>query len=94
MVSTYPPHPTFDQTCRGNKSRGDPCGPIVAFSAIWPLLFLDGNQVATFVKEVVELPRQEDLFIPGQSGLNIFKGVPNTTVLALRLSFVGAKVKK
>ena len=58
----------------------------------WPLLFLDGKQVPTFIKQVVELPRQKDLFLPGQTGLNIFSGIPNTAVLALRLSFVDATV--
>ena len=58
----------------------------------WPLLFPDGKKAATFIKQVVELPRQKDLFLPGQTGLNIFNGTPNTTVLALRLSFVEAAV--
>ena len=40
----------------------------------------------------MELPRQKDLFLPGQTGLTIFNGIPNTAVLALRLSFVDAMV--
>ena len=53
----------------------------------WPLLFPDGRQAASFVKQIMKLPNQDDLFLPSQSGLNIFKGLPNTPVLALRISF-------
>ena len=58
----------------------------------WPLLFPDGKKAATFIKQVVKLPRLRDLFLPGQTGLNIFNGTPNTAVLALCLSFVDAAV--
>ena len=54
----------------------------------WPMLFPDGAHPADCVQQVVELPKSQELFLPGQSGCNIFKGVPNVAVLALRISFL------
>ena len=42
----------------------------------WPLLFPDGKEVAAFVKQVVKLPQQRNLFLPGQTGLNILMASP------------------
>ena len=56
------------------------------FSApFWPLLFPNGVEPAQFVKQFIELPRCETTFLPGRSGCNLFEGVPNTIVLALRI---------
>jgi len=52
-----------------------------------PLIFPDGTNPAQFVKEVRELPRVEGLFVEGRSGCNLFKGIPNTPVIALRLNW-------
>ena len=59
-------------------------------SLFWPLLFPDGPSPAVFVKEWLELPGTEDLILPGQLGTNLFKGLPNTTVLAFRIEFYPA----
>ena len=56
-------------------------------SPFWPLLFPDGTSPATFVKEWLELPRTENLIMPGCQGASLFKGLPNTPVLALRIQF-------
>lgn len=72
------------------KAEGTLVVPQWVSAPFWPLLFPDGRQAAKCVKQVVELPKREDLFSPGQLGCNIFKGVPNKAVLALRLSFVDA----
>ena len=74
------------------KAEGTLVVPQWVSAPFRPLLFPDSKQVATFIKQIVELPRQKDLFLPGQKGLNIFSGIPNTAVLALRLSFVDAMV--
>ena len=74
------------------KAEGTLVVPQWVSAPSWPLLFPDGKKAATFIKQVVELPRQKDLFFPGLTGLNIFNGTPNTAVLALRLSFVEAAV--
>ena len=65
----------------------------MGFSIIFTIaLFPHGKQVAAFVKQVVKLPRQRNLFLPGQTGLKIFNGVSSMAVLDLRLSFVDAVV--
>ena len=74
------------------KAEGTLVVPQWVSALFWPVLFPDGKQVVAFIKQVVELPRQKNLFLPGQTGLNIYNGVPNTVVLALRLSFVDAVV--
>ena len=74
------------------KAEGTLVVPQWVSAPFWPLLFPDGKKAATFIKQVVELPRLSNLFLPGHAGLNIFIGTPNTPVLALRLSFVDAAV--
>ena len=61
-----------------------PCWPSAPF---WPLLFPDGLHPAKFMVDAVELQQDEYLFLPGMSSGNLFQGAPNTTVLAVRLSF-------
>ena len=53
----------------------------------WPLLFPNGWDPVDFVADWLELPSSETLFLPGQLGSNLFYGLPNTPVLALRLQF-------
>ena len=53
----------------------------------WPLLFPNGCTLADFVVGAIELPSSEALIISGQSGANLFKDLPNTPVLALKLDF-------
>ena len=56
-------------------------------SPFWPLLFPDGVTPAKFVKECLELTKTKTLILPGQLGSSLFKGLPNTPVLALRVEF-------
>ena len=51
----------------------------------WPILFPDGCSPAPFVSEEKTLDRSSPLVVAGQSGSSLFKGVPNTDLLALRL---------
>ena len=53
----------------------------------WPLLFPDEINPAQVIKESCVLPMKEPLFVTGPSGANLFKGTPNTPVLATRLCF-------
>lgn len=53
----------------------------------WLILYPNGVTPAKFIQEVMELPQQEGLFLPQRSGAVLFKGVPNTKVLALCLDF-------
>jgi len=52
------------------------------------LVFPDGDHRAQFVLGI-----REPLLIPGRSGFNLFKGTPNTPVLALRLNFTAYSLR-
>ena len=69
------------------KAKGTLVVPEWRSAPFWPLLYPDGCHPARFVKDVCELPKQESLFIAGPSGSVLFKGVPNTPLLALLLLF-------
>ena len=72
---------------QNTRAQGTLIVPQWMSSPFWPLLFPDGVRPAGFVQELVELPIYDSLFLPGISGCNLFKGVPNTPVLAMRLNF-------
>ena len=50
----------------------------------WPLLFPDGCTRALFIIEEKILDWSPYLVVPGRSGCSLFKGTPNTDLLALR----------
>ena len=81
-----PPIHLIIQHARRTNAQGTlivPCWPSAPF---WPVLFPDGKNPASFIKNIVELPQREGLFIPQRSGAVLFKGVPNTKVLAMYIS--------
>ena len=69
------------------KENGTLIIPQGLSSPFWPLLFPNGFTTANFVVGAIELPSSEALIISGQSGANLFKDLPNTPVLALKLNF-------
>ena len=69
------------------KALGTLIIPQWVSAPFWPLLFPDGSHPAKFVTGIQELPRVETLFVSGRLGCNLFKGVPNTPVIAMRLNF-------
>lgn len=69
------------------KAKGTLIIPQWISAPYWPLLFPNGWDPANFVSDLLELPTSEELFLPGQLGSNLFEGLPNTPVLALRLEF-------
>ena len=79
--------PRLLKHARVTRAKGTLIIPRWASAPFWPLIFPDGVNPAEFVKEIKELPRIEGLFIEGHSGCNLFKGIPNTPVMALRLSW-------
>lgn len=79
--------PRVIRHAQGSKAKGTLIIPQWPSSPFWPLLFPDGITPANFVVGRIVLPSSETLFLPGFSGANLFKGVPNTPVLALRLEF-------
>ena len=72
------------KACQSDQGQGNFKWVSASF---WPLILPDGVSPAQFVQEVRELPRVEGLFVEGCSGCNLFKGIPNTPVLALRLNW-------
>ena len=87
VVSPCVPGPKGCKACTKYKGIWDPNYPQWFSSPFWPLLFPNGFTPADFVVGVIELPSSEALIISGQSGANLFKGLPNTPVLALKLDF-------
>ena len=59
-----------------------PRWPLAPF---WPMLFPDGCTQAPFVIGEKTLDRSTHLVVAGHSDGNLFKGAPNTDLLALRL---------
>ena len=69
------------------KAQGTLIVPQWVSVPFWPVLFPDGINPAQFIKESRMLPMKEPLFMTGPLGANLFKGTPNTPVLAMRLCF-------
>ena len=61
--------------------------PLWTSAAWWPLITTDGTQPEEFVRDWVEIPPSEDMFLPAMSGSSVFSGIPSYRVLALRVSF-------
>ena len=69
------------------KAKGTLITPQWPSAPFWPLLFPNGWDPVDFVVDWLELPSSETLFLPGKLGSNLFYGLLNTPVLALRLQF-------
>ena len=65
----------------------DPNYSPLSFLPFLATSFPNGFTPAEFIDGVIELPNCESLILSGQCGANLFKGLPNTPVLALRLIF-------
>ena len=79
--------PRVIRHAQNTNAKGTLVVPKWLSSPFWPLPFPDGASPAVFVKEWLELPRTDNLILPGKLGANLFKGLPNTSVLALRIEF-------
>ena len=79
--------PRLLKHAEATKARGTLVIPQWPSAPFWPMLFPGGLHPLECVRQMVELPKSQDLFLPGMSGCNIFKGVPKVAVLALRISF-------
>ena len=69
------------------KARGTLVIPHWPSAPFWPILFPVGSHPQKWVQQMAEPPNSQELFLPGMSGGNIFKGVKKVAVLALRISF-------
>ena len=79
--------PRVIRHAQNQRAKGTLIVPQWLSSPFWPLLFPNGMDPADFVIGCCELPSSEELILPGQSGKSLFRGLPNTPVLALRLNF-------
>ena len=75
------------QHAKVTKAEGTLIVPAWHSAPFWPILYPDGCNPAEFIKKVRELPQREGLILPTRSGAVLFKGVPNTKVLALFINF-------
>jgi hypothetical protein len=63
--------------------------PLWRSAVYWPMICPNGTDFAQFVKGSVVLPPMPGLTLPGVGGSQLFRnGVPNTEVMALRLSWL------
>ena len=79
--------PRVIRHAQNTNAKGTLVVPQWLSSPFWPLLFPDGASPAVFVKEWLELPRTDNLILPSKPGANLFKSLPNISVLALRIEF-------
>ena len=79
--------PRVIRHAQSNKVKGTLIIPQWPSAPFWPLLFPNGSDPADYAVGRIVLPSSETLFLPGPLGTNLFKGAPNTSMLALRLEF-------
>ena len=79
--------PRLFRHAEGTRAQGTLVIPQWPSAPFWPMLFPSECHPAECVQQTLELPRRADLFLPGQSGSNVFKGTPDVAVLAPRLRF-------
>ena len=73
---------------RACAAQGTLIVPLWPSAPFWPLLCLNGCELAAFVVDLMGLPLFKGLFLPGRSGAVLFNGaVPNSDVLAVRIDF-------
>ena len=53
----------------------------------WPLLYPNGKDPGPFITDTVVLHKQDIMLHPGRSGACLFRGPPNTNMIAVRLDF-------
>ena len=72
------------QKCAASGTLVVPEWPSAPF---WPKLFPEVGRPAKFFKDVQVLTPVEFTIFPGRRGSSLFKGPPNTNIMALRLVF-------
>ena len=75
------------QHAKRTRAQGTLIVPSWCSAPFWPILYPDGQNPASFIQKIKQLPRRDGLFLPQRSGAVLFKGVPNTDVLALYINF-------
>ena len=79
--------PRVVQHARMCKAKGTLVVPEWPSAPFWPILFPEKVKFAPFVVLVRVLTAAEFSIYPGRLGSSLFKGTPNTNMLAIRLQF-------
>ena len=69
------------------QAKGTLVVPLWRSASFWPLLCVDRHQLSPFIHDWADIPLSGDTLIPGKQGSTLFKGMPNTRILALKFDF-------
>ena len=74
---------------QSTKAKGTLLVPRWSSAVFWPMLFTRNGEsgFATGVKATLAINKSEVIIRPGRAGARLFKGFPNTDMLAVRLEF-------
>ena len=74
---------------QATKATGTLLVPNWPSATFWPMLFTTNteSELPASVKATLVIDKSEVIICPGRSGASLFKGLPNTDMLALRLEF-------
>ena len=86
-----PPYliPRVIRHAQKTKAKGTLIVPLWRSALFWPMLFPCKDIPAKFVMKTIVLMRSEQLVLPDKSGCNLFKGLPNSDLLAILVNFTG-----
>lgn len=70
-------------------AKGTIIAPLWKSAPFWPMLFPKQDEPAGFIIDTLILTRSDQLILPGKLGYSLFKGTPNTDMLALLINFSG-----
>ena len=75
--------------CPIHESKRYPISAKMASAVFWPMLFTRNGEsgLATSVKATLVIDKSEIIICPNRAGARLFKGFPNTDMLAVRLAF-------
>lgn len=75
----------------GHAQMTHVCGTLVVpwwpSAPFWPMLFANDSKFSYGIVASVEIDKGDVVIFPGRSGGSLFKGRPNTSLLAVRLNF-------
>ena len=87
MVSTNIFSAKSITACTGNSCCRYFSCPRLAPAPYWPMLFLGKDERLPGIVETITIDKLEVVICPCISGVTLFKGTPNTDLLAIRLDF-------
>ena len=77
------------QHAQATKATGTLLIPKWPSATFWPMLLTTNaeSKLAASLKATLVIDKSEVIIYPGRSGASLFKGLPNTDMLALKLEF-------